>query len=267
MTDRVVIFLHLPKAAGSTLNRVIARQYPPESICKTGGKTPQALAAEIAAGTRAGGKVRLIAGHHAFGMHTAVAQPSTYITVLRDPVERMISHFHYARKLETHPLHEEIASGRLTLADAARQTANLQTRYLASEPVRGTADSADERTLASAKENLAQYFSVVGFAERFDETLILLGRRLGWSVRPVAKSNVTRGRPKRSAHSPEDLAAVRAANGLDCALYDWARARFDKEIAGAGLGFRIAVGWLQARNRALQFGASLTRRATATPAS
>ncbi|HYR57873.1 MAG TPA: hypothetical protein VEO95_04560, partial [Chthoniobacteraceae bacterium] len=169
-------------------------------------------------------------------------------------------HFHFARTLPEHPLHDDIASGRLTLRAAARQLANLQTRYLADEALRGTAESANAGTLASAKENLSRYFSVAGLAERFDETLILMQRNLGWKVRPVPNSNVTRSRPKRAAHSDDDLAAIRAANALDCELYDWARVRFDAEIARAGLGFRAGVGWLRARNRALQFGASLTAR-------
>ncbi len=260
MTDRVVIFLHLPKAAGSTLNRVIAQQYPPEAIYKPGTKPPEVVARELAEVTRPPPRVRLLSGHVGFGIHTAITSEFTYITVLRDPVERLLSHFHFARTLPEHPLHDDIASGRLTLRDAARQLANLQTRYLADEALRGTAETAGADALASAKENLSRYFSVVGLAERFDETLILMQWNLGWKVRPVPNSNVTRGRPKRSAHSDDDLAAIRAANALDCELYDWARARFDAEVARAGLGFRAAVGWLRARNRALRFGSRLVRR-------
>ncbi len=263
MTDRVVIFLHLPKAAGSTLNRVIAQQYPPEAIYKLGGKTPDVIAKELAEGTRPAGMIRLVAGHVGFGIHTAVTEDFTYITMLRDPVERLLSHYHFARTLPTHPLHAEIASGRLTVRDVARQVANLQTRYLADAVVRGTAETAGAEALASAKKNLQRHFSVAGLAERFDESLILLQRRLGWKVRAVANSNVTRGRPMRTTHSDEDLAAIREANALDLELYEWARARFAAEVASAGLGFRTAVGWLRARQHALRFRPGFLRREAA----
>ena len=263
MIDRTVIFLHLPKAAGSTLNRVIAQQYAPDAIYQVAGKSLEVRAREIAEGTKSPATIRLITGHLAFGVHREVRGPFTYITVLRDPVERLLSHYHYARTFAKHPLHADVTSGRLTILDAARQMANHQTRYLADKSVRATAATAGRDALESAKENLAQYFAVAGLTERFEETLILLQQKLGWKVRPVASSNVTRGRPGQRTHSDEDLAAIRAANALDLELYDWARARFEAEVARAGAGFRARVKWLRFRNRALHLGNRLASRKTA----
>lgn len=255
MTDRTVIFLHLPKAAGSTLNRVIAQQYAPAEIYQTAGKALPIIGTELAANPR----VRLIAGHIGFGVHTLLAGPFTYITVLRDPVERMLSHYHFARKLATHPLHAEIANG-LSLVDAARRLANLQTRYLADESVRGTSESTGRDALESAKGNVSRHFAVAGLAERFEETLLLLSRQLGWKIRPVANSNVTRGRPKRQAHSDDELRSIREMNALDYELYDWVRSRFANEVAQAGATFRAQVAWLRWRNRALQLGSRIVQR-------
>ncbi|MGB8166698.1 MAG: hypothetical protein WCF18_04355 [Chthoniobacteraceae bacterium] len=255
MTDRTVIFLHLPKAAGSTLNRVIAQQYVPAEIYKTGGKPLPIIGDELAANPR----VRLIAGHIGFGVHGFLTRPFTYITVLRDPVERMLSHYHFARKLATHPLHAEIANG-LSLVDAARRLTNLQTRYLADESVRGTSETTGQDALESARANVSRHFAVAGLAERFEETLILMGRHLGWKIRPVANSNVTRGRPKRQAHSDDELRAIREMNTLDCELYDWVRSRFEDEVAHAGATFRTQVAWLRWRNRVLQLGGRLLQQ-------
>lgn len=255
MTDRTVIFLHLPKAAGSTLNRVIAQQYAPAEIYKTAGKPLPVIGSELVAELQ----VRLIAGHIGFGVHSFLTRPFTYITVLRDPVERMLSHYHFARKLTTHPLHAEIVNG-LSLGAAARRLANLQTRYLADESVRGTSETAGRDALESAKENVSRHFAVAGLAERFEETLLLLGRNLGWKIRPVANSNVTRGRPKRRAHSDEELQSIREMNALDCELYDWVRSRFENEVTHAGMVFRARVAWLRLRNRALQFGSQFAPR-------
>ena len=264
MTDRLVIFLHLPKAAGSTLNRVIAQQYPPEAIYKTGGKPRETLLREVAEVTRPPSRIRLLTGHASFGLHTALREDFTYITVLRDPVERLLSHYHFARRLPGHPLHEAINSGQLGIREVAAQLGNLQTRYLANEEPRNSGGPIDAATLEQARGNLSSHFSVVGLAERFDETLVLLQRRLGWKVRSFTNSNVTRGRPARVAHSDDELAAIRTASALDLDLYEWARARFEAVVAEEGADFQREVAWLRLRNNARDWGdrllASLRRK-------
>ena len=251
MTDRIVIFLHIPKAAGSTLNRVIAQNYPPAAILKVGGKTDAALLGAVT------GEVRLIAGHRPFGMHAQLTRPFTYITVLRDPVERVLSQYHFLKRVAEHPLQRALASGELSLRDYARQSPDSQTRYLAGS------NTDDSTLLEQAKTNLTTHFAVAGLTERFDETVVLLQRALGWKVRPFANSNVSAGRLKSGGHSREDLDAIRECNQLDLALYDFARERFEREIAEQGAGFRAAVAWLRLKNRAAGMFASSTAKEAA----
>ena len=258
MTESIVIFLHIPKAAGSTLNRVIAQSYPPEAIHKIGGKTRSVELAEVAEVTRMPTAVRLLSGHSPFGVHTALSRPFTYIAMLRDPVERMLSHYYFAKRLATHPMHAAIASGEMTLTGFARKLSNTQTRYIA-----GSDLSEDEATLLErAKANLSEHFSVVGLSERFDESVVLFERVLGWRVRAFGNSNVTQGRPKADGHSSEELEAIRESNQLDLALYAHARERFEAQIAEQGAGFQAAVRWLQLRNRFGGFFGKLTSKAS-----
>ena len=256
MADRLVIFLHLPKAAGSTLTRVIGRQYPPEAIRNLSGKPRTVALQEAADLTRPPAQIRIITGHVPFGVHRAVHGEFTYITLLRDPVDRLLSHFHFARQVASHPLHREIASGKLTVLDVARQLANLQTHYLAGPDWEADDDGSDTARLARARENLARYFSVAGVVERFDEALMLMQRRLGWKVRAFTNSNVGRDLPKEATDAGE-RAAIRALNPLDQQLYEWVAARFEEDLAREGAGVQAAVNWLRLKNRVLHWSQQL----------
>jgi hypothetical protein len=249
MTDRIVIFLHLPKAAGSTLKRIIAHLYPQEAIYPVGGKERTALRAEIAEVTRPPSVVRILTGHAPFGLHETAAQPCTYITVLRDPVERLISQYFYVKKLPSHHMHAAVAGGELTLPQFAERLANSQTRSLAGM---ASADS-DAVMLERAKQNLAEHFAAVGLTERFDESIVLFCRALGWRVRGYTRANVAKGRPKAAALSPEDMAAVRAQHTLDAELYDFARTRFDAEIRRQDAGFQRELSRLRFGCRVMDF--------------
>src|SRR5438105_4223765 len=98
MDRRLVLFLHIPKAAGSTLNRVIAQQFAPEAIYKVGRTAHSELEAVVAKMNEAS-PVRVISGHFTFGLHAALPQPFTYITILRDPVKRLVSQFRFVKRL------------------------------------------------------------------------------------------------------------------------------------------------------------------------
>jgi hypothetical protein len=255
MADRLVIFLHLPKAAGSTLTRVIGQQYRRGEIRNLGGKDRAVALQEAADLTRPPAQIRIITGHVPFGVHRAVHGEFTYITLLRDPVDRLLSHFHFARQLASHPMHGDIASGKLTVLDVARRLANMQTRYLAG-PDAEADNASDAARLARAKENLSNHFSVAGVVERFDEALMLMQRRLGWKVRAFTNSNVGRARSKKAADAGE-RAAIRALNPQDQELYEWVAARFEEDLAREGSGVQAAVNWLRLKNRVLHWSQQL----------
>ena len=140
-----VIFLHIPKACGTTLTKLLQRWCRREEVYEVGKKPREEHVAEL----RVRPGVRLVIGHAAFGLHEAMPAETRYLTVLRDPVERLVSHFHYAGRTPVHKLHAAIKSGEMTLLALARHVANLQTRYLGGR----VEDVPDEATLARAKEN------------------------------------------------------------------------------------------------------------------
>ena len=247
MTESL-IFLHLGKTAGMTLASIIRRQYPENRLYKVYSDPAMAAVDRFAAlpeDERA--YYRAIIGHMHLGMHKLIPGPSTYITVLRDPVERVISAYYYVLERPTHPDHAKIRqsgldfagvldSGLLPILDNS-QVQVLCTTDVPDIPYGGcTSDMLEE-----AKRNIDRRFAVVGLTERFDETLLMMKDRFGWKNVYYARRNPTRRRPRRQDLSAEVLELVRAHNRLDIELYAYARERFEQEVDRLGVRFRRRV--------------------------
>jgi Galactose-3-O-sulfotransferase len=235
--DQAVIFLHLPKCGGTTLNRIIEWEYNPLRIFSVDpifflwsfqklNRWPRERLAGI----------RVFKGHMPFGIHRKLPQPSTYITFLRHPIDRVISAYYFARNYKLHPKHHIVR--RMTMDEYVRSwpNHNVQTKYLSGRPFTGDwhAGECNEEMLELAKENLATHFSLVGLTERFDEGLALLKIIFGWNIAQYAKFNVTRSRPRKNTLSSSTLELIAERNRYDVALYDHVVPMFEERFESFG---------------------------------
>lgn len=244
--EKSVIFLHIPKAGGTTLNKIIKRQYRPDKIyivrdSKNSHKRFQDCIDEIKVLPLAEReKIKVLRGHMGFGLHDFLPQPSVYLTLLRDPVERVISHYYFVLRTPHHYLHQKVTSEKMSLEDCiysgiSPELDNGQTRLLSS--TNGDVDlpipfgHCNEEMLERAKENLRKYFVGVGLVESFDESLLLFKKLLNWNNIFYTKRNVTQNRPSQSNFSPETLQLIRKHNEFDLELYQYAAGLFQKQIA------------------------------------
>src|SRR5678815_616084 len=86
-----VIFLHIPKTAGSTLDKIIDHQYKRTSIFTRAYISMDEFKILPEAHRE---KIRVLRGHMHFGVHEYLPQSSIYITILRNPIDRVISHYY-----------------------------------------------------------------------------------------------------------------------------------------------------------------------------
>src|SRR5437762_9140275 len=132
--SEAVIFIHVPKAAGSTLNRLIEWEYPLFEIYSI---DPVFFKFSWAHLQRLSKKrlrrTHIFKGHMLFGLHAILPQPATYITVLRDPVDRVISAFYFMRGYKLHPLYWKFKFQNWSLEDFVRRSPreNVQCKILA----------------------------------------------------------------------------------------------------------------------------------------
>lgn len=228
MDREALIFLHIPKTAGTTLNRIIESQYSPFAIFTIdpyGIRPTVKRLKELPERRRR--RLRVVRGHMPFGIHEFLPQGATYITMLREPVARVLSAYYFVLRRPLNPLHRKLKKERLRVEDCLRlfpHRQNLQCRFIA-----GIGDAAidDERLLDIAKQNLTTSFSVVGICERFEESLILISKRFGWEIPFYENQRVLKNRPAVEPHLAD---LIKEHNRLDIELYDFGKNLFEQAL-------------------------------------
>lgn len=90
--DRL-LFLHIPRSGGTSFTRALAERYGPARIVATADAFPEAL------GTREA-PARFVAGHfYAHQIPDWAWERFDIVTVMRDPLERLISSYRYCRRM------------------------------------------------------------------------------------------------------------------------------------------------------------------------
>jgi len=259
----MLVFVHIPKTAGTTLHKVISHQYRRKDILirhDSDGPKSGTLA------SWKGDPPKVVMGHYSVGLHRHVPGVR-YITCLREPVARLISHYHYASSFPGHYLHEAIHRDKLDLAGYVSsglggELSNGMTRMLAGLDDTGQPEIG-EAELALAKENIGQHFDAVLLNERFDEGLLLMAERFGWKTPYYLRRRVGSYPASAARPDPETRKVIEERNSIDMELYHWAKARFDAEAASKpDLAERTAS--FKERNRgigtAIFLGRELRRR-------
>ncbi len=173
--------------------------------------------------------IRMFKGHMLFGLHEALPQPATYITVLREPVDRVLSAFYFMRSYKLHPLYWKMRRENWTLEDFVNRSprTNVQCKIVAGADYEAPCTA---EICARAMENIDRHFSVVGLSERFEESLALMKLRYGWKLSSYSSFNVTRARPKKRDLPQSILDLIVEKNSFDVALYDFASKRFEEAV-------------------------------------
>lgn len=258
-----IVFLHMPKTGGKTLAAVLRYKYPGRVLFCDSTYEPLAKIGEIPAERRRA--ARAITGHLHFGVHRYIPGECEYLTVLREPVARVLSTYYFIRGNPKHWYHEELARSNMGLEEFVRVAGdpgvdNEQTRFLsgrgsgemlwrdAEGRLHGSEPTAIGReALEAAKRNLDR-FLVVGLTERFDETFILIRRALGWKLPMYETRNVTR-QPRPGPPASEALDLIRERNRLDLELYEYARRLFSAAVDRQQPSFHREVSAFKVLNR------------------
>ncbi len=201
-------------------------------------------------------KYKMVLGHMPFGLHEYIEGPSNYIGFLRDPVKRVISLYHYFKRRPETVIHERVQTISLESFSESNLIADLdngQVRYLCGIEELGVGEltaSITESHLDLAKSNLENHFAAISITERFNESLILLNRNLGWDVLHYRQANVNPNKDKVKV-SDEAIQLIAERNKFDIALYEYAIQLFEKQIEACGPEFKDQLAAFEKKNAQL----------------
>ncbi len=217
-SPRKTIFIHIPKTAGMSMRETVRRVYPRGRCVFIYDLDPahiNALREDVQA-------AEAVYGHVSFGIHEIFGIEARYVTVLREPVDRVVSFFRHQANHDDNEYHRLIAQG-MTLKDLLRgehchQVNNHMVRILSGHPDAG--NTSDRGLLDRAQANLDTQFDAVGITERMDESVALIGSALGWPRKfSVPRINVD-PQPRGFVLDDDTRAEVARYNALDIELYE-----------------------------------------------
>jgi hypothetical protein len=185
-------------------------------------------------------QIDVLMGHQHFGMHQWLRPGARYVTMLRDPIDRCISHYYYVLRKPDHHLHQRVVDANMSLVDYFLQRTTIeldndQVRWLNEDGHRCVPyGHVTREMLDTAKRRIAEDIEVVGLSERFDESLQLLADHFGWENVEYTPTNVTPNRPRSQDVEPRALEVIEECNQFDRELYEFAAQLLAKHLTAAG---------------------------------
>jgi hypothetical protein len=211
--ERLLIYMHIPKTGGTTLKNIIKKQYHHKEVWFQMEKDMISKLRE----KRKNDQLKCVGGHCWYGLHEHFKQPCQYFTMLRHPIDRVISEYYYILRRPTHKVYPKIRSMSLTefIRHFPLKSSNQQTRRISG--------SVREPELELAKQNLKNAFVVTGLLEMFDESIFLMKKSFNWHDISYSKENVTPKRPSITDIPKEVLDELEKRNEMDLELYQFAK--------------------------------------------
>lgn len=232
------IFMHIEHTGGSTLNQIIERQYAPHERYEIYHLGQGVVARFMALPEVERRRFKLIYGHLFYGIHRHVPGQTRYLTVIRHPVDRIIASYTFLMRKTNNRRHDVYKTSGVSWPDHLTERRD-EIRQI-SRIVGGDDDLLQKRrmqelpdkALETAIAHLENDFAMVGLQDRYDESLLMMRYVLNWQ-KPVAyiRKNVTSKRIALADLPASDRALIEKAAEIEMPLYEYAKKRFEAQVA------------------------------------
>lgn len=178
-------------------------------------------------------------GHFSFGVHTSLSQPYCYVTVVREPVDRVLSYIvNRARRESGLDVDEFLRSDFEASNGMTKRLCGLGPRngglydFVSGNMVSPEPEITDEH-FDKALENLDRHFRLVLRYEKLAESMVMLKKEFATGTLLSILNNsagTTRLNNMHGQFPPEMIEDIRLRNRIDIRLYEEIVKRFDKAI-------------------------------------
>ena len=243
-SDRRVVFLHVPKTAGTTFHTHLASHFPKEQLCPIRYNTLLTASPEDLLG------YRLFSGHFCGDSIARIPEPKSVVTFLREPKARILSLYYFWRSRSDEWIEERNLKGpRLATQNSLLEflrlrdpiaTSNTDSTYARTfigeesfeKLVAG--GHSDDDILRLAKSRLEE-MTAVGVVEQMETSVALVCTKLGLPI-PLKQRRLNvldergtgeRRKPvEREEVTPEIEEELSRLTRIDGALYQHAQGMF-----------------------------------------
>lgn len=239
----ILFFLHIPKTAGTTLVDVLAKQFPPQQILQVADmgyesvqgflqqvqhvvmdRSDYEVAKQLADQTL--GRFQLIRGHVCYGPPAFNHFQAVYMTMLRNPLERVFSLYQHVSVHADNPLHataKDLSFDQfIRTPDFHTHISNQMTSYILGRRPTSVGD------MEEACQHLDQ-MRFVGITEFFAHSMALLHYTFGWEYEGEMKHlNRSVKKVERSTLAPDTFDLIRQFNEFDIPLYEYGVTLFNQ---------------------------------------
>ncbi|MGJ3254661.1 MAG: hypothetical protein ACFE0J_26540 [Elainellaceae cyanobacterium] len=239
--DEQLCFIRVQKTGSSTLTSIVDSKFhvdriwspPPYKL-----PLPSTPPADLES-------YDLFRGHFGYDIRNFLPKKPIYITMLRHPIQRVISLYKFYSRRPDHPdssMASKVATSssiedfvRSPIPQVRARTSNCQAHQIASgfwdDNLTDLLTMPDADLLALAKEHLDQ-FAFVGLTERFNESILLLSYVFGWYPGLEYQSlRVSSSGSHLSEINPDLVALISDYNSVDLQLYDYAQTWFESRFS------------------------------------
>jgi hypothetical protein len=223
LDSEALLFMHIAKTGGTAFRKAILENYKQSEIACLYPNPPGFLHDDLRLlPLRQRANFRLIIGHFQYGIHLLLPQQSTYVTIVRDPVSRVISEFRYQLKNRSEEVLREKDSPRylINLLEQQETVAldNLMVRCFSGvSEQKFPPGHIDREVYELAIHNLKTDFSFVGHQENSAAAYLKLQQRFHW--KPGSLEFVNRGPGASTKQYESARGAIEHFNRWDCQLY------------------------------------------------
>ncbi len=216
---------HIPKTAGTSLCKLVSKFNPDTTFIYSGELALGNPNLNFSMQFRESIKPKLIMGHFSYGVHRLLDIEPKYITVLREPISRVVSLYYYLKNQPDSHLAPYFKMGisidDFILSEITEMTNNHMCRVIAGIPPEAGMNINDGWLLGLAIHNIDHHYVLIGLMDQINVFLDSLSKLLNWPSTDYPTENINYINKKMPDHKTIEL--IKEKNLLDMQLYEYVK--------------------------------------------